>query len=146
MRISDWSSDVCSSDLDCRLAGIGRAGDAIIIFDHLKIGIIIIEGREVCPKPPVEEGRFQAHLIAPNIFRKKGPPVAQLESARFEPTGCRCITHDISGNIVSGPAFWSPGGQGGFWLAGIELISVQQSPHCEPLFPLGVSDPPDQSE
>src|SRR3546814_19204266 len=67
------------------------------IFDHLKIGIIIIEGREVCPKPPVEEGRFQAHLIAPNIFRKKGPPVAQLESARFEPAGCRCINHDIRG-------------------------------------------------
>src|SRR3546814_15604136 len=91
MRISDWSSDVCSSDLplDCRLAGIGRAGDAIIIFDHLKIGIIIIEGREVCPKPPVEEGRFQAHIIATNTLRKQGSPVAQLETARFEPAGWR---------------------------------------------------------
>src|SRR3546814_5208826 len=43
MRISDWSSDVCSSDLDEAAAGAGafdaatlgfRAGDGTLVFNH----------------------------------------------------------------------------------------------------------------
>src|SRR3546814_7114268 len=34
MRISDWSSDVCSSDLLARFAGLGRAKDAAVGEEH----------------------------------------------------------------------------------------------------------------
>src|SRR3546814_11041593 len=110
MRISDWSSDVCSSDL------------------HLKIGVIIVEGRNICSKPTIEERRFQADFVAPNIFREEGTPVAQLESARFEPAGCRRINHDVVGNVVIDPDFRSPAGPGWSGIAGIDLVSLRPDP------------------
>src|SRR3546814_7318255 len=34
MRISDWSSDVCSSDLNGRTGGVQRVVDAVLAFLH----------------------------------------------------------------------------------------------------------------
>src|SRR3546814_15746735 len=45
MRISDWSSDVCSSDLDAaRLQGIGEAAD---VLEELTIGDVLLLGGAV---------------------------------------------------------------------------------------------------
>src|SRR3546814_3643483 len=41
MRISDWSSDVCSSDLHYRIAGMNLLAAIIIFWNTMKLGEVV---------------------------------------------------------------------------------------------------------
>src|SRR3546814_1672539 len=68
MRISDWSSDVCSSDLVAELLRIASGGDAFIIkTDSAGIRSFVVAGVEV---PTDRHGRLWVHYAKqrPQIY------------------------------------------------------------------------------
>src|SRR3546814_17149103 len=77
MRISDWSSDVCSSDLDddirqmCATALIGRVGDEDVPrSDRRRIGVML-EQRDHCRVERGEKGG-DAVTLRPEITLRVG--------------------------------------------------------------------------
>src|SRR3546814_16838305 len=86
MRISDWSSDVCSSDLDLYLRRGYYLAQAVLPVQEVVDGVVeisAVEGRlgqvtvQVDPKAPIDEARVLA-LLAPL------PPRQPLHRARDE--------------------------------------------------------------
>src|SRR3546814_7613972 len=70
MRISDWSSDVCSSDLDVFLALLHRGDEALAGEAGLEVGL-------------VQRRRLQR-------FRVAGAAVAQPVAELVQPPPCAC--------------------------------------------------------
>src|SRR3546814_4506584 len=66
MRISDWSSDVCSSDLVDRPDGLGFDQQAAIARWHLDAGLKNVGGREALETLP---DRHAAAALGDTIFR-----------------------------------------------------------------------------
>src|SRR3546814_17141382 len=78
MRISDWSSDVCSSDLECALVGsadihAGAAANGLEPFQHLDLRSVVAVGGGVRGVEQIvthrmairgREGRWQARFWA----------------------------------------------------------------------------------
>src|SRR3546814_15907182 len=78
MRISDWSSDVCSSDLDQqRIEGAGQSSGQAGQFREAAVG-----GGE---QSPVEGRRDQAALHQPVV-------VAELERSAERRVGKECVS------------------------------------------------------
>src|SRR3546814_17735547 len=46
MRISAWSSDVCSSDLDAHLPGLAAPGDRVHRLDDVLARLLLVVGRD----------------------------------------------------------------------------------------------------
>src|SRR3546814_10820499 len=64
MRISDWSSDVCSSDLEVELARLQHAGDVLVVVHRQEVGARIgmaPRGREIGAVLRLQEAD-QGHL------------------------------------------------------------------------------------
>src|SRR3546814_11129957 len=77
MRISDWSSDVCSSDLEfeavaLRLAAIGIEAEAVDDGEQLNIGPVDVKGRGVDREAPVGGLRLDPRFIADQRIRAIG--------------------------------------------------------------------------
>src|SRR3546814_15793438 len=101
MRISDWSSDVCSSDLTHPL-GDGRRGDvARVLFrgqaDHRLHGRrpSLVSGK--MSGPPVHSLRLQKiviyyYLSVMSVWRKMVPPGSRLSA---HPHECIMVTQTI---------------------------------------------------
>src|SRR3546814_4656152 len=71
MRISDWSSDVCSSDLEARSAELIRKADQAIYTNEAKGLIEVASGsvdslRGVLHELEGEDGRYVTALDDPN--------------------------------------------------------------------------------
>src|SRR3546814_16496713 len=71
MRISDWSSDVCSSDLD-RLADIARKG-------YAAIKSTVVPGITDISVPVMSNGAAVASLALP-YMKSSGVPLSQQEA------------------------------------------------------------------
>src|SRR3546814_7161220 len=78
MRISDWSSDVCSSDLDAIavLAGAGLR-DEIDIIDFLRA--IAIHKVKVRAANALNSGNVEFHWTGFAFYRRSAPLDRQLE-------------------------------------------------------------------
>src|SRR3546814_9801272 len=71
MRISDWSSDVCSSDLDWLTCFADELNRALVEADHraLRIGVFRIEIEHILHAGNVlaVDRRHAPHLLAPGL-------------------------------------------------------------------------------
>src|SRR3546814_13001372 len=69
MRISDWSSDVCSSDLRKRVAAVGpetaAGADAISGWDDVKLLTVSVDRLETWHKPGLLFIGDAAHAMSP---------------------------------------------------------------------------------
>src|SRR3546814_14362662 len=74
MRISDWSSDVCSSDLtpDAAVATVCRDGRRPVLERQLDAVILGVEHRDVEASAPVEEFGLEADFRRVALFRAEG--------------------------------------------------------------------------
>src|SRR3546814_9562769 len=100
MRISDWSSDVCSSDLkppDGRLSAILSLRLNTVEDHDLQVGIIELERCEVQEQSPVGGLQLQSSLVIGHNFgikrRSLGARKSHTlrETATFEPATVGCI-------------------------------------------------------
>src|SRR3546814_8708941 len=100
MRISDWSSDVCSSDLkspDGRLSAILSLRLNTVEDHDLQVGIIELERCEVQAQSPVGGLQLQSSLVIGHNFgikrRSLGARKSNTlrETATFEPAPVGCI-------------------------------------------------------
>src|SRR3546814_4051733 len=66
MRISDWSSDVCSSDL--RVRGIGRRHQHVVVAFEAKIDLVVDAGGIRMERRRDEHGREQQGRAGPVGF------------------------------------------------------------------------------
>src|SRR3546814_17710483 len=86
MRISDWSSDVCSSDLECRLE-TGRTYQIRVHMAHLKhpiLGDPLYGGALKLPRAASEE-----LVAALHGFRRKA---LHAESSEARRVGKECVS------------------------------------------------------
>src|SRR3546814_4288435 len=98
MRISDWSSDVCSSDLVDRLdPAMGRLLDNLELLaggelsalrriygvDQEDLSEMIRELREYKPKPGLQFGGERSQIVVPDVFvaRTRSGWAVELNSA-----------------------------------------------------------------
>src|SRR3546814_13117051 len=63
MRISDWSSDVCSSDLLLHLLRLERAG---LVAQRLQLGVIVADLAHILSLAPIIGSRSVARSPAPD--------------------------------------------------------------------------------
>src|SRR3546814_20079871 len=93
MRISDWSSDVCSSDLGCVGGGLGgRRGDEVAVW--LQHGASVVEvTRDPAGKWGVVQGsRFNRRIKnAATEIRVAGPAAGQIGSDTRRERGCKYV-------------------------------------------------------
>src|SRR3546814_7597449 len=88
MRISDWSSDVCSSDL--RDAGAGEGGTKPRRFAHLHelLGPVAVRDRAEVPVGCALEGLVLAHAAVETAFDKR--PIGDRSEERR--VGNECVS------------------------------------------------------
>src|SRR3546814_2997257 len=96
MRISDWSSDVCSSDLRICHAGIGRTFQIVKPFKELSALDNVIVGA-LRAEPDVRSARKKAEAVLDRLgmLDKRDQPAAQLtlpERTRLEVA--RALAHE----------------------------------------------------
>src|SRR3546814_3411492 len=87
MRISDWSSDVCSSDLDFSKVEAGKLDIEQVAFDPLDL----VEGAVDVLAPRAEAGGLSL------LLEVAGPPPARLLG---DPGRIRQILLNVGGNAV----------------------------------------------
>src|SRR3546814_6160700 len=94
MRISDWSSDVCSSDLECALVGsadihAGAAANGLEPFQHLDLRSVVAVGggargveQIVTHRMAIRgwEGRWQARFWAARTHLRSEEQTSELQS------------------------------------------------------------------
>src|SRR3546814_6695540 len=99
MRISDWSSDVCSSDLPC-LVGIEEVKTGFSGFCCDQIRLPVDGSPEICQQAllgPVIPGRIEltARIEAPGRvmrhFRRIGSRPGKLGRASCRERGCQYV-------------------------------------------------------
>src|SRR3546814_4924953 len=73
MRISDWSSDVCSSDLNWPVAAPDPVSERAVAHDHLDIAILEISDRP--PSPTQPRGEFTRALQGAVGIEQAVPPI-----------------------------------------------------------------------
>src|SRR3546814_19491888 len=88
MRISDWSSDVCSSDLAGRSAARARSGEADIIWDLLAMprkaaGILAMRRRKVARNWPRRGGDSAPRARGRSEERRVGKECVSTGSYRW---------------------------------------------------------------
>src|SRR3546814_17428296 len=66
MRISDWSSDVCSSDLVCR-SSLTSPDNGCVPFNRIGIGTASQEGLDYVLGNPFRNQKFQQDVFAANL-------------------------------------------------------------------------------
>src|SRR3546814_12806223 len=71
MRISDWSSDVCSSDLVARLRGVAAVG-------------VLQEGRSPFPRVVADAGAFDLDHVGAEVGEDLPGPGARHDAAEVE--------------------------------------------------------------
>src|SRR3546814_11647676 len=74
MRISDWSSDVCSSDLRRNLVGIALAGLLVGVDDHLALARRQRHRRDLARKGPARDRRLRPLQRFDRIIVLRQPP------------------------------------------------------------------------
>src|SRR3546814_3016862 len=96
MRISDWSSDVCSSDLGAMLSKTHGAGspsheylwdiDKLIqIMPDLNIANLNKEGKQILPRQPELNPSFKFSLRKPTVHPEFHTiPISDVERERSE--------------------------------------------------------------
>src|SRR3546814_9550739 len=87
MRISDWSSDVCSSDLLVVRAGEAFAADAEIAEGHGSVDESMLTGESL----PVERGPGEA--VHAGTINRDGRIVARITATGAEPALSRSEEH-----------------------------------------------------
>src|SRR3546814_11607665 len=107
MRISDWSSDVCSSDLSgrIRLALVGGILRGVEQHD-LNAGL----GRYVCNAGAHHAGAEDAELVdlcAPEAFRSR---LALVDRVELEPQRADHVLRDLRADAVREVARFEPAG------------------------------------
>src|SRR3546814_13602555 len=94
MRISDWSSDVCSSDLD--EGGVHRLFDQRLARQGLEAGLEIVTG---LPRPEGRAGRRRVVLHMDDRAAGAAPGGQQSQSLRLHAR----IVAPAPGRVVEGP-------------------------------------------
>src|SRR3546814_9443710 len=111
MRISDWSSDVCSSDLLAEIQGKDKQAGVAALLLNARVGAGCIAGRfhgpaqfllaEIGNRP---SSRFLAHKlldIAPECFKRRHDTSRRLAGGR-DVSGNRA-RHGFNGSLVVSP-------------------------------------------
>src|SRR3546814_18614559 len=88
MRISDWSSDVCSTDLDVHQVGRRLAG-SVLADEHVghrfTINDGLIQAMEVCPRP--SSGPGVSNSFKPDPLHRFNAAATDQPANRFECDG-----------------------------------------------------------
>src|SRR3546814_14625999 len=120
MRISDWSSDVCSSDL------IADRGEHAVQVEDLQIAVAIVKERRVQAQPVVEQLGLNPQLEGIDLLRAVGIGGQRLlgvETDALEPAVVGDIAHAVGANFLvarcaRGGLGWSQIG----WAVGWERV------------------------
>src|SRR3546814_16191598 len=83
MRISDWSSDVCSSDLVGR--DIFRPHRTHRRHRALQVAVIVDESRDVEAQQAVEQVGLGAHFEGVDMLGAVRPDILRCRAARIDP-------------------------------------------------------------
>src|SRR3546814_16993564 len=84
MRISDWSSDVCSSDLAADVAAQGEA--ELHQGIALEVGVVAGQQRDEVAQRALLEGDLPVHVGLAEVQRRVPPPLP-FEAAGVQPLG-----------------------------------------------------------
>src|SRR3546814_3261704 len=97
MRISDWSSDVCSSDLDLRLDRLDHA------FQGLHAQGVVVQRVGLRHAPDAKSGHVHA-ARSPSATPPGESPLARRPGRGGSFRSISCTSGDISGSLMG----WKP--------------------------------------
>src|SRR3546814_6298319 len=99
MRISDWSSDVCSSDLLLELALVGLDHAEVAAMAHLQLDVLADEAAQQVRQLGQDVGQVQQARLQGLLARKGKKLAHQVGGA----VGVLLDLHDVGERLVARP-------------------------------------------